>query len=127
MEGQQFVCPWTEKRIIRPGSYDLDHLLPLSVYPANELWNLVPTDRRFNQHEKRARLPSEERLKAAEPLLTLAYSNYLSSKDLERAMRDDVRIRFQRLALGEVTAGAVAREAVQFIDQMAGFRNIARF
>ena len=33
-------------------SYDLDHLLPLSAYPINELWNLVPTDVNFNRNNK---------------------------------------------------------------------------
>ena len=36
MEGQIFTCPWTGKKL-STASYDLDHLLPLSVYPINEI------------------------------------------------------------------------------------------
>jgi hypothetical protein len=52
MEGRVFECPWTGKSLRRAIDYDLDHLLPVSVYPINELWNLTPTDRRFNQRER---------------------------------------------------------------------------
>jgi predicted house-cleaning noncanonical NTP pyrophosphatase (MazG superfamily) len=66
MEGRVFECPWTGKSLRRAIDYDLDHLLPVSVYPINELWNLAPTDRRFNQHVKRDRLPTHDLLVAAD-------------------------------------------------------------
>jgi len=68
MEGETFHCPWTKKRLRHGVSYDIDHLFPFSVYPINELWNLVPTDPHFNQHTKRDRVPDSQRLKAAEPM-----------------------------------------------------------
>ena len=37
MEGTEFTCPWTEKRITQGTAYDLDHTLPIAVYPTNEL------------------------------------------------------------------------------------------
>lgn len=61
MEECEFVCPWTERHITYGVPYDLDHLVPVSVYPINELWNLVPADPVFNSHKKRDRLPSPER------------------------------------------------------------------
>ena len=94
---QRFVCPWTEKRIAHPDAYDLDHLLPVSVYPANELWNLIPADRYFNQHVKRGRLPSSERLERAEPIIANSYAVYFKSPDLKTAIREDVRLRFRGL------------------------------
>jgi hypothetical protein len=39
MEGRVFECPWTGHKL-NSQNYDLDHLLPLSAYPINELWNL---------------------------------------------------------------------------------------
>jgi hypothetical protein len=33
MEGRVFECPWTGKSLRRAIDYDLDHLLPVSVYP----------------------------------------------------------------------------------------------
>lgn len=80
MEGNHFVCPWTEKQITLHVPYDLDHLVPVSIYPINELWNLVPSDPSFNSHTKRDRLPSGERLSRAQPHLILAYSNYADSQ-----------------------------------------------
>ena len=41
MEDAEFTCPWTEKPIRQGVAYDLDHILPIAVYPTNELWNLV--------------------------------------------------------------------------------------
>jgi hypothetical protein len=34
MEGQTFACPWTGKTLRGPTDYDLDHLMPVSVYCA---------------------------------------------------------------------------------------------
>ncbi|RZK34411.1 MAG: hypothetical protein EOO61_13640 [Hymenobacter sp.] len=53
VEQVTFVCPWTQKHLTQSYQYDLDHLLPLTVYPINELWNLLPVDREFNQRVKR--------------------------------------------------------------------------
>lgn len=76
LEQVRFTCPWTQKPLTQPGHYDLDHLLPLSLYPINELWNLVPVDRHFNQRVKCDRVPSGPRLLAAEPFLAATYAAY---------------------------------------------------
>lgn len=128
MEGKEFICPWTARRISKRVTYDLDHLVPVTVYPTNELWNLVPADPYFNSHVKRNRLPSLERLVQAEPHLALAYSHYESSKSLSRAIREDAIIRFSTLRYEP--AGfpqAAAKAVVDFIDQLAASRNVARF
>jgi hypothetical protein len=57
------------------------------VYSINELWNLAPADRRFNQHVKRDRLPSHDLLLAAAPRQQLAYHHYVSSSPLGDALR----------------------------------------
>lgn len=64
--GEPIACVWsgvalTEKRV------DIDHCLPWSAWPCGDLWNLMPSDRRVNQHEKRDRLPTRERLASARP------------------------------------------------------------
>ncbi|MCB2380407.1 hypothetical protein LGH70_22635 [Hymenobacter sp. BT635] len=82
LENVSFTCPWTQKQLTQPQHYDLDHLLPLAVYPINELWNLLPVDRAFNQQVKRDRLPSPQRLLAAQPLVQAAYTNYSHSASL---------------------------------------------
>ncbi len=94
LEGRVFPCPWTERRIAASTAYDLDHLLPVAVYPINEMWNLVPTDPHFNSHVKRSRLPSPTRLTRAEPHLALAYALYEESRPLAQAIYEDVAMRF---------------------------------
>jgi hypothetical protein len=129
MEGNEFVCPWTAKRIVQGVDYDLDHLLPLAVFPINELWNLSPADPKFNRHTKRDRLPSLERLQQTQPHLAWNYERYGSSKPLAQALQEDVGIRFSTVrSLGrEAFPQAVANAVVGFIDQVAESRNLARF
>jgi hypothetical protein len=128
MEGTEFVCPWTQKRIHSPTQYDLDHILPLSLYPINELWNLVPADSDFNSHIKRDRLPSQSKLQQAQPSLELAYKNYSKSGLLSLALQEDVAVRFATVFGNTVSFPNVLSAAVvDLIDVFAESRNLARF
>jgi hypothetical protein len=128
MEGKQFTCPWTERRISTSTPYDLDHLVPLAIYPINELWNLVPTDPRFNSHVKRDRLPSAGRLVIAMPHLVRAYSNYDTSTLLSHAMREDAAVRFAALQTAPADLPVqLAQSAVDFLKHIAASRNWHRF
>lgn len=49
-------CVWTGKKIAK---YDIDHLIPFSVWKNNDLWNLLPSDARIN-NQKRDKIPSPE-------------------------------------------------------------------
>ena len=51
LEGARFHCPWTGAPL-GPGAYDLDHIVPLAVYPFHELWNLVPSNAAFNRNRQ---------------------------------------------------------------------------
>ncbi len=96
LEGYTFTCPWSQKRLSAK-HYALDHIVPVSVYPINELWNLVPSDPWTNAHLKRARVPSLERWQAATPHLTRTYSGYIQGVKLAPALEHDVAHRFSRL------------------------------
>ncbi|MBC8083915.1 MAG: hypothetical protein H7Z21_11950, partial [Hymenobacter sp.] len=126
-ENHHFTCPWTQKRLTQPQHYDLDHLLPLAVYPVNELWNLLPVDREFNQHTKRDKVPDAKRLTAAEPLLAAAYSTYHQSPALQKAVREDAALRFAGLSTDHTFAATLASRAVRFIDDVAAARYVQRF
>ena len=63
-EGVTVHCVWSGKRLV-PDTLDIDHCLPWSAWPCADLWNLLPADRRVNQHGKRDRLPSAETLQYA--------------------------------------------------------------
>lgn len=128
MEGREFVCPWTKTRIVQGIQYDLDHLLPVSLYPINELWNLVPADPDFNSHIKRDRLPSQAKLQQAQPHLELAYRHYSTSKSLSVALREDVDFRFLNLSSGaDSFPAALSVAVVDLINIVAESRNLARF
>jgi hypothetical protein len=126
MEGRTFECPWTGKPLRHLLDYGLDHLLPVSVYPINELWNLAPADRRFNQHVKRDRLPSHELLLAAAPRLELTYTHYASAHVLGEALRQDVAARFTR-AGSATDPRTITNVVVGFLDRAGEARNLARF
>ncbi len=126
MEGEEFICPWTEKCITLSTEYHLDHILPVSLYPINELWNLVPADPDFNSRIKSDRLPSQKRLQEAQPYFELAYHHYGKSKSLSIALREDIVIRFSTVS-SNVTPGLLAVAVVDFINIVAESRNLARF
>lgn len=128
MEGQRFTCPWTERTIGQGDDYDMDHLLPIAVYPTNELWNLVPVDPDFNSHQKRDRLPEAERLYRARPHFEQAYQRYRLSAGLSEALQEDVQLRFSRVQVQSPRfAGMVAEAVVDLITEIAESRNVARF
>ena len=126
MEGHEFICPWTERRITHNKAYDLDHLVPVSVYPINELWNLVPADPDFNSHTKRDKLPSPDKLVRAGPHLTLAYTNYIALEPLAHALEEDVAVRFSRVMPDDLPH-TLTEAVTDFIASVADTRNLARF
>lgn len=127
LERITFTCPWTRKLIQRPGDYDLDHLLPLAVYPVNELWNLLPVDREFNQRIKRDRVASSQRLLEAEPWLATAYTSYGHSPQLYAAVQEDAALRFTAVQGRADFAAVLAHQAVAFINGVAAARYVKRF
>jgi hypothetical protein len=128
MEGKEFVCPWTETLIVQGIQYDLDHLLPVSLYPINELWNLVPAEPKFNSHIKRDRLPTLEKLRQAQPHLELAYRHYSTSNLLLVALQEDVEVRFSTVFPSTASFPLdLASAVVDLIDIVAESRNLARF
>ena len=128
MEGSSFTCPWTGRALAGVGAYDLEHIIPVTVYPVNELWNLAPADRVFNRHIKRDRLPTDARLRAAEPLLAQTYACYLSSAALGRAVHEDATTRFATLSpLDEKFATSLAASVSQFVIRMRDGRGVATF
>jgi len=54
-EGEVF-CVWTGKKM---PSYDIDHVIPFSIWKNNDLWNLLPSDSKIN-NQKRDKIPSPD-------------------------------------------------------------------
>lgn len=128
MEGECFICPWTGTEIRENDCYNLDHLLPVSVYPMNEMWNLAPADPRVNKHKKRDRIPSQNALQRARPRLARTYEKYQEIEALNEALRNDVSLRFSSLpSESETFSQEVAEAATSLIDRIGTYRNLARF
>ena len=125
-EGAVFTCPWTEKPL-SIGNYDLDHIVPLSVYPTNELWNLVPSDRAHNQHKKRDLLLSTDRLDRSKNYISLVYKNYMKSEPLLTTLNSDVYSRFGNINLFDPSEISITRVVLRFVDLIATARNLARY
>ena len=123
LEGERFSCPWTGRRLT-VDDYDLDHIVPLAIYPFHELWNLVPADPSFNRHAKRDRLPSEPTMARATPQLVAAYAGYQRSRQLADAFGADVALRFSRTA---AEPRAVVAAVGALVASIATARNLARF
>lgn len=49
-------CVWTGRKI---PNYDVDHMIPFSVWKNNDLWNLLPSDSKIN-NQKRDKIPTPE-------------------------------------------------------------------
>ncbi len=61
-------CVWTGKRLTERTT-DIDHCFPWDAWPCDALWNLMPAHERVNRNQKRARLPTAERLENAKSLI----------------------------------------------------------
>lgn len=122
-EGHEIRCPWTHRRLHRD-AFDIDHVVPVSIHPFHELWNLVPSDANFNRQRKRARLPGSGTLARALPHLTATYGTYAASPKLDEALRADVALRF---AGGPSTPSAIARSVADLTESIASLRNVGRF
>jgi hypothetical protein len=121
-EGTEFRCPWTDRRL-DVNDYQLDHVIPVSVYPFNELWNLVPADTRFNMHVKRDRIPGRQALLEATPRLVSVYGNYCLRPPLDDALASDVAARFSANGSPEHVAHSVG----DLVQQISEARNLQTF
>nr|WP_225914070.1 HNH endonuclease domain-containing protein [Leptolyngbya ohadii] len=63
MSSKDLFCVWSGKRLTEK-SLDIDHCFPWSAWACDDLWNLMPADRRVNQHQKRDRLVAALRVAA---------------------------------------------------------------
>ena len=62
--GHPLHCVWSGTRLSKD-RLDIDHCFPWASWPCDDLWNLLPSARSVNQHEKRDRLPSAALLNSA--------------------------------------------------------------
>jgi hypothetical protein len=73
-EGKVF-CVWSGKPI---ASYDVDHMIPFSVWKNNDLWNLLPSHSKTNS-QKRDKIPSPDLIEKRKELI-LHYWELINEK-----------------------------------------------
>jgi len=77
--GRQFLpedcrCVWTNKPLIK-GKYDVDHVLPYSVWLNNDLWNLLPSDPKIN-NMKSDKIPTSDLIKRQQNIIISYWDIY---------------------------------------------------
>jgi hypothetical protein len=63
--GEPVKCVWTEQDLLR---FDVDHLIPFSIWKNNDLWNLLPSSASINQR-KRDRIPDPDLIDARKDII----------------------------------------------------------
>lgn len=65
LASRRLHCVWSGRRL-SARTLDIDHCFPWTIWPCGDLWNLMPSHRTVNQHEKRGRLPADRLLRSAQ-------------------------------------------------------------
>ncbi|MBX7109304.1 MAG: hypothetical protein K1X61_11710 [Chitinophagales bacterium] len=81
-EGKVF-CVWTGNEI---SIYDVDHMIPFSVWKNNDLWNLLPSQPKTN-NQKRNKIPSPELIEKQKDLI-LQYWGLLNDSQSQRFKKE---------------------------------------
>lgn len=123
----RFQCPWSKAIISVDSAFEVDHLIPVSVYPFNEIWNLVPTLPDANNW-KRDKIPSKRLLDEARPILQRTYQTYHDHDgELKEALVVESHARFS--TLGDSASQLpfdLSHNVIDFMDYTAQIRNLGR-
>lgn len=79
-------CVWTGKEIT---TYEIDHMIPFSIWKNNDLWNLLPSHPKTN-NRKRDKIPSPELIEKQRDLI-LDYWELIYEKQSDR-FREEIQI-----------------------------------
>lgn len=97
LEDGDLFCVWTGRKLHRR-SLDIDHCFPWSVWPCDDLWNLLPAQHTVNQHKKRDLLPDDPTLRgASDRILDWWASAYGSESVLDERFRLEALARLPTL------------------------------
>lgn len=84
----EMQCVWSSKLLNH--RYDIDHSLPFSRWPNNDLWNLLPTDSQVNNN-KSDKLPTEQKLKQAKERIQHWWQTAWLSNNASSIANNEVR------------------------------------
>lgn len=81
---EKFVeCVWTGDKITR---YDVDHVIPFSVWKNNDLWNLLPS-RPITNNQKRDKIPSSNFIESRKAEI-IRYWNLINENQAQRFQKE---------------------------------------
>jgi hypothetical protein len=81
-EGKVY-CVWTGKSISK---YDVDHMIPFSVWKKNDLWNLLPSQTNTNR-QKRDKIPTADLIQRRKDLI-LYYWDLINQNQPQRFQKE---------------------------------------
>jgi hypothetical protein len=76
---KELTCVWTGRKI---KEFDIDHIIPFSIWKNNDLWNLLPSDKKTN-NQKRDKIPSPDLILERKTCI-LTYWDLLQSHNMKR-------------------------------------------
>jgi hypothetical protein len=123
--GYQFFCPWTSQPLYQT-AYHVDHIIPLALYPTNELWNLVPAHPQQNI-VKNDRLPSRKRMAQASDNIRTSFALYCLSEPLNTVLRTEVSRRFSSIPVNGDLPSQLTSTVEALVERLGEARNVARY
>lgn len=84
-EGKVY-CVWTGKTLLK---YDIDHIIPFSIWKNNDLWNLLPAQPKIN-NQKRNKIPSAKMIEKQKNYI-IHYWELIEKYQRER-FRKEIRV-----------------------------------
>jgi CRISPR/Cas system Type II protein with McrA/HNH and RuvC-like nuclease domain len=77
-------CVWTGKKL---NKYDVDHVIPFSIWKNNDLWNLLPSNSSINRNSKKDKIPSPRLIERQKDLI-LDYWNIIFKEQSNRFQKE---------------------------------------
>jgi len=69
------TCVWSNTELSGK-NYDVDHVLPFSIWFNNDLWNMLPTNRDINQKKKKNKIPTRKLIEKRANIIMNYWSDY---------------------------------------------------
>ncbi len=103
-EGKVY-CVWTGKTLLK---YDIDHIIPFSIWRNNDLWNLLPAQPKIN-NQKRNKIPSTKMIEKQKDYI-IHYWEIIENYQRDRFRKEirvtllgnDSNLDWQRIAINQL-------------------------
>ena len=103
---QKKECIWSGKEL-QGNNYDVDHVLPFSVWFNNDLWNMLPTDRVINQRNKKAKIPTRKLIEKRADIIIHYWNDYQQAMPLLFKSQIEVALIGEKISEGKILDTAI--------------------